>query len=51
MPYAINENAGKFDVINTETQQVKASHDTRPEAERQVQLLESLERGIDEDVK
>jgi hypothetical protein len=43
MPYKVEERDGEFDVVNTETDEVKATHDTREAAERQVRLLRELE--------
>jgi hypothetical protein len=44
MPYKVQENDGKFEVVNTETDEVKAVHDTREQAERQVRLLHEIEK-------
>lgn len=45
MPYAVRgPNAeSKYEVINTETNEVKATHDEKEEAERQVRILEEIE--------
>jgi hypothetical protein len=48
MPYKVEEHDGKYDVVNTETDEVKATHDTREDAERQVRLLHELEKEEDE---
>lgn len=48
MPYKVEERDGKFDVVNTETDEVKASHENREDAERQVRLLHELEKEEDE---
>lgn len=48
MPYEIREKDGKFEVVNTSTQEVKATHDDRAKAERQLRMLEGLERGMKE---
>lgn len=48
MPYKVRESGGKWDVVNTETDEVKATHDTKEEAERQVRLLHALENDPDE---
>jgi hypothetical protein len=44
MPYKAEERDGKWVVINTETDEVKAEHDTKEEAEAQVRLLRELEK-------
>jgi hypothetical protein len=47
VPYAIRENGEKCEVINTDTQEVKATHeppDAKEKAERQVELLNSVEK-------
>lgn len=47
MPYAIRESgAGVYEVINTETKEVKAKHeppDAKEKAEAQVELLHAVE--------
>lgn len=45
MPYEVKgpNASGKFEVVNTETQQVKAEKDTKEDAERQVRLLHEIE--------
>lgn len=43
MPYKVREHDGKWEVINSDTEEVKATHDTKEEAERQVRLLETIE--------
>lgn len=45
MPYKVEERDGKHCVINTETDEQKACHDTREEADRQVKILHGLEHG------
>lgn len=48
MPYEIKANGDKYEVINTETQEVKATHeppDAKEKAERQVHLLNAVEHG------
>lgn len=47
MPYKVEEHDGKYDVVNTETEEVKATHDTKEDAERQVRLLHELEKDED----
>lgn len=47
MPYEIRKNGEGYDVVNKETNEVKASHeppDAKEKAERQVDLLESIEK-------
>ena len=45
MPYAIRERNDKFVVVNTDTGQVKGTHDSRIKAERQMRLLYGIEHG------
>jgi hypothetical protein len=49
MPYTVKaaENGG-YDVVNTETEEVKAHHDDKDDAERQVRLLHELEKEGEE---
>lgn len=47
MPYKVVENNGKYDVVNTETDEVKDTHDDKADAERQVRLLHELEKDED----
>lgn len=48
MPYEIKKNGDSYDVVNTETHEVKATHEP-PEAEekakRQVKLLNEVEKS------
>jgi hypothetical protein len=53
MPYECKEHDGEkcdhdgpggFDVVNRETEEVKAHHDDKPDAERQVRVLHEIER-------
>jgi len=45
MPYKVEDHGdGDYVVVNTDTQEIKAHHDTREAAERQVRLLEELEK-------
>ena len=39
MPYKIEENEGKFEVINTDTEEVKGSHPSKAKAEAQMRAL------------
>lgn len=48
MPYRVEQRGEKFAVVNTETDEVKAEHDDRETAERQVRLLHEIEREDDE---
>lgn len=46
MPYEVKQNGENFDVVNTETGEVKATHeppDAEGKANRQVRLLHSME--------
>ena len=43
MPYKIEKEGNEFQVINTDSGEVKASHDTKEKAEKQVELLHKLE--------
>jgi hypothetical protein len=46
MPYQIKQNGDNYEVINSETEEVKAVHeppDAKEKAERQVRMLESME--------
>lgn len=46
MPYDIKKNGDNYDVVNTETGEVKASHeppDAEKNAKRQVELLNEIE--------
>jgi hypothetical protein len=45
MPYEIKPVEGNgFEVINSDTKDVKAKHATREDAERQVRLLNAIEK-------
>jgi len=52
MPYAVRKGNGEtYEVINTETDQVKATHqppDAKEKADAQVKLLHDLEHGMSE---
>ena len=46
MPYEIRQSGDKYEVVNKETQEVKATHeppDAKEKAERQLRLLETIE--------
>jgi hypothetical protein len=45
MPYAIEKKGSKFVVRNTDTGDVKGTHDSREKAQRQVNLLRGVEHG------
>lgn len=45
MPYEIKPANSGFDVINSDTQEVKAHHATKEDAERQVRLLRAIENN------
>lgn len=47
MPYKVEETDGKYAVVNTDTGETRATHDTREEAERQVTLLHHVEKEFD----
>lgn len=47
MPYKVTPNGDSFDVVNTQTEDVKATHDTKEEADKQVELLNAIEKGYD----
>lgn len=51
MPYKVQENNGKYDVVNSDTEEVKATHDTRKEAEDQVKLLHNIENDPEWDAE
>lgn len=44
MPYDVRKAGEKWEVINTDTQDVKATHDTEEAAKRQVALLREIEK-------
>lgn len=46
MPYGIRRRDGKFVVINTDTGDVKGTHDTHEGAEKQRRLLEGIKHGM-----
>lgn len=46
MPYEVRKNGENYDVVNTDTDEVKATHeppDAKEKAERQVKLLHEIE--------
>lgn len=43
MPYEVRKNGDKYEVINKDSGEVKASHATEVNAKRQVRLLEAIE--------
>jgi hypothetical protein len=43
MPYEIREAGDEYEVINSETHDVKGKHETKEDAERQVRLLNAIE--------
>ena len=50
MPYEIRKNGENYDVINKDTDEVKATHkppDAKEKAEKQVHLLEAMEHNPD----
>ncbi len=44
MPYKYKAENGKHLVINTETDEVRAQHETKEAAERQIRILHELEK-------
>jgi hypothetical protein len=50
MPYEVRKAQGDgFEVVNTDTGDVKAHHATKDDADRQVKLLHMLEKESDND--
>lgn len=50
MPYEIRQQGENYEVINSETHEVKATHeppDAKEKAERQVKLLHAIEEDPD----
>lgn len=45
MPYAIEPKGKKWIVRNTETGDVKGTHDSKIKAQRQINLLRGIEHG------
>ncbi len=45
MPYAIHKRGSKWVTINSETGDVKGTHDTREKAMRQLRLLQMVKHG------
>lgn len=45
MPYAIRRRGTKYQVVNTETGDVKAESTSKAKAERQLKLLRGVEHG------
>lgn len=43
MPYEVKPNGDKFEVVNSDTGEVKAEHTTKEKAEAQVRLLHAIE--------
>ena len=43
MPYKVEKDGDKYNVVNEDTGEVKATHDSKEEAERQVSLLHKIE--------
>jgi hypothetical protein len=50
MPYEVKPNGDMFEVVNTETGEVKAKHTDKEDAERQVRMLHELEREVHDGV-
>lgn len=51
MPYEIRKDGDAYLVVNSETGDVKAKHEDKEKAERQVALLHDLEKGLNDGVK
>lgn len=45
MPYEIEQRGSKWVVLNTDTGDVKGTHDSKEKAQRQVNLLRGVEAG------
>jgi len=45
MPYTIRERKGKYLVVNTETGDIKGTHDSKVKAQLQINLLRGVEHG------
>lgn len=45
MPYDMEKRGDKWVVFNEETGDVKGRHDTKPKAQRQLNLLRAVEHG------
>jgi hypothetical protein len=51
MPYEIRQNGENYDVVNTDTGEVKATHeppDAKEKAEKQVELLRHVENDMED---
>jgi hypothetical protein len=46
MPYSIRKRGSAYEVVNTETGEVKAAHTSRQNAKRQVRLLNAVKHGF-----
>lgn len=45
--YEVEQRGEEWVVINTETQEVKGTHDTEEEAKRQLRILNEVEHRLD----
>lgn len=45
MPYAVHKRGNRWVTINSQTREVKGTHDTREKAIRQMRLLYMVEHG------
>jgi len=45
MPYEVRQEGDKYCVFNKDTGDKKACHDSKEEAEKQLHLLEGIEKG------
>ena len=46
MPYAIRKSGSKWKVVNSETGDVKGTHDSEEKAEKQLRLLNAVKHGF-----
>ena len=47
MPYAIRKSGSQWKVVNTDTGDVKGTHDSKAKAERQLRLLNAIKHGFE----
>ena len=45
MPYSLRKRDGKWAVVNTDTGNVKGTHESKPKATRQLNLLRAVKHG------
>jgi hypothetical protein len=46
MPYEVKKDGDNYLVINSDTGDVKAKHDSKEKADAQIRLLEGIEHGM-----